>query len=325
MRGCRRAMPRVIVFGKSQRRTTRKVRHIVRAFREQGNETLWLNPAKIKRWIGTRTEKYILKRIKTFNPDIVFIFSMDIPLPVLHQISGTRIKTVQFFVDSWRLSLLPKVAEWGRLVDLFLVSARGLHEQYKAAGIKNPIFFTDACDKHEHKRRNPILSLWKSDVAFIGAARGNEPRVLLIQRLNELFKVKVYGKNWAQFGINPTLKVVGPKGYGLICAGAKIFLGADATSNIDGHWSNRLWLTLGCGGFLLTNYVPGLEEFFVNHEHLVWYHDEDECIGLVQEYLSKPLARKKIADQGYRLVHEHHTFHHFVDRVITQCNKIRKL
>ena len=169
-----------------------------------------------------------------------------------------------------------------------------------------------------------MLSLWKSDVAFIGAARLSEPRVLLIQRLNDLCKVKVYGKNWEQFGIKPTLKVVGPKGYGLICAGAKIFLGADATSNIDGHWSNRLWLTLGCGGFLLTNYVPGLEEFFTNHEHLVWYHDEEECIALVKEYLTKPEERKRIADTGYKYVHEHHTFHHFLDKVLALCDTIQE-
>lgn len=311
-------MPKVIVFGKSKSRT-RKVAHIARAFREQGNETLWINPAQIRRRKGDQAEQYIMDRIETFNPDIVFIMSMDIPLPVLKKISGTRIKTVQFYVDSWRLELMPKLAQWGSLTDIFLVTAKGLHDRYRAEGIKNPVFFTDACDGHDHRRRHPVLPIWKSDVSFVGAARADEPRLALVRKLNERYRVKVYGKNWEQFGIKPTLKEVGPRGYGLICSGAKIFLGADATSTIEGHWSNRLWLTLGCGGFLLTNYVKGMEEIFTNRQHLVWYHDDEECLSLVSEFLAKPDERKRIADEGYRFVHRHHTFNHFVDKVLALC------
>lgn len=313
-------MPRVMVFGKSKRRT-RKVAHIARAFREQGNKTLWLNPAQIQRRKGESTNEYILERIAEFRPDIIFFVSMDIPFAVLKEVSGKGIKIVQFYVDSWRLELLPKVAQWGSLADLFLVTASGLHEQYRSAGIRNPIFFTDACDRHDHVRRHAILPVWKSDVAFVGAARADEPRVELVQRISQACRMKIYGKNWEQFGIQPTLREVGPRGYGLICSGAKIVLGADATSDIEGHWSNRLWLTLGCGGFLLTNYVKGMEKIFENRKHLVWYHDEQECVSLVREYLARPDERKSIADEGYRFAHEHHTFNHFADRVLALCRE----
>jgi spore maturation protein CgeB len=312
-------MPRVIVFGKSKRRT-RKVAHIVRAFQEQGNETLWINAAKIQRFKGDRTEKYILNIIDRFNPDIVFIFSQDIPLPVLQRISGGKIKTVLFYVD-WRPDIPASLVELGRLVDIFLVSGRGLIDQYRRAGIHNPIFITDACDKYDHWKQRPILPIWVSDIAFIGQARPHESRLELVRRLKEICEVKVYGRNWKDFCITPTLRSVGPRGYRLICGGAKIILGADIVNNVETHWSNRLWLTLGCGGFLLTNYVPGLEEFFVNREHLVWYKSEDDCMELAKEFLAKPDERKRIAEQGYRLVHEHHTFHHFVDRVLSLCGE----
>jgi spore maturation protein CgeB len=269
---------------------------------------------------GTKTDQYILKQITSFNPDIIFIHSQDIPLPVLRQVYGGSITTVMFYMD-WSSQIPQSVIERATLVDIFLVTGKALLKDYRSAGVANPIYFTDACDRYDHHRRSPLLPIWKSDVAFIGTARNNEMRVGLVQRLGEFCKVRVYGRNWEKFGIRPTLKVVGPRSYGLICGGSKIVLGADITSAAEGYWSNRLWLTLGCGGFLLTSYVPGLEEFFTNHVHLVWYHNEDECIALAREYLAKPQERERISAQGYQRVHERHTFHHFVDRIIALCNE----
>ncbi len=316
-------MSRIAVFGKSQRKT-RKVPHITRAFKDLGHETLWLNPATIRRWLGRWSDSYILNRLYSFRPDIVFIFSQDIPLPVLERIScDKKIKIVLFYVD-WRPEILPTLIERGRLVDLFLVTSKGLLDEYRRAGIRNPVYLTDACDTYDHRRQTPVLPIWKSDVAFIGEARLNEPRVNIVRRLKDSCTVKVYGNNWDDFHIGPTLKSVGPRGYRLICSGAKIVLGADIVNFVDGYWSNRLWLTLGCGGFLLTNHVPGIEDFFENGKHLVWYHDEEECIALAREYLAKPQERKRIADAGFEYVHQHHTFHHFAERVLALCDAIQK-
>jgi hypothetical protein len=311
---------KVIVFGKSQRRTTRKVRQIVRAFKEQGNETLWLNPAEITRWKGNKADQYMLDKVSSFNPDIIFIHSQDIPMPVLQQVCGKGITIVMFYMD-WRPGILQGVIDRASLVDIFLVTGKSQLEDFRRAGVRNPIYFLDSCDRYEHRKRHPILPIWKSDLAFIGQARPNEQRVSLVQKLSQICRVRVYGRNWEKFGIKPTLKVLGPRGYGMVCSGARIMLGSDIISTEKGYWSNRLWITLGCGGFLLTNYVPGLEDFFINHKHLVWYHNEDECISLVREYLAKPAERERIADEGYRYVHEKHTFHHFVDKVIELCNE----
>lgn len=316
-------MHRVMVFGKSQR-LTRKVRHITRAFRELGNETRWLNPMKIRRRKKERADEYILDQIDRFRPDIVFIHSMDIPLSVLEKISGTKIKTVQYYHDGWRINLMPEMVKWGRQVDLFLSNAKGLHDQYRLAGIKNPVFIIEGCDIHDHRKRHPILPLWKSDLAFVGEARPGESRIELIKKLSEICRVKVYGKGWERCGMKAAVKEVNPRRYGLICSGAKIVLGIDAVTTIEGHWTNRLWLTLGCGGFHLTNYIPGMEDVFINKEHLVWYHDEEECIALAKEYLAKPQECRRIAEAGYRHVHENHTFHHFASKVLSLCDTIQK-
>lgn len=49
---------------------------------------------------------------------------------------------------------------------------------------------------------------------------------------------------------------------------------------------------------------------------IVWYNDQEDFFNLIEEYLSKPEERLRIAPQGYEFVHKHHTFHHFVERVL---------
>lgn len=311
-------MKRIILFGKSKKRT-RTTFHIARAFRERGNVLLWLNPVKIRRRHPQGADQWILDQIDRFKPDIIFIYSKDIPLAVLKQIFGGRIQTVLYYEDMAR-EVPRDLIEMGRLVDYFLATNYGLITAYKKLGITNPIYFVGACDRYDHRPRHAFLPIWKSDIAFIGQARPNESRVFLTQKLSTCFRVKVYGRNWQQYGLRPTLKTVTPRSYGLICGGAKIMLGADITAEVDGYWSNRLWLTLGCGGFLLARYVRGMETYFENKRHLVWYHDEQECLSLSREYLAKPGERKQIALAGYHLVHQQHTFHHFVDRIMALLN-----
>jgi spore maturation protein CgeB len=311
-------MHRIILFGKSKRRT-RTTLHLVRAFKDGGHDVLWLNPAKIRRRQKDRSERWIINRIEAFKPDIIFIYSRDIPLGVLKKYTGGDIKTVLYYEDM-APEIHASLVELGKRVDFFLTTNKGLLKDYKKAGIANPIYFTGACDRYDHRRRQAVLSIWKSDLAFIGRARADEPRITLTRKLADAYKVKVYGKNWKSFGFKPAKKTITPRSYARICAGAKIILGADITSAVEGYWSNRLWLTLGCGGFFLTAYVRGMETFFENKKHLVWYHSEPECLSLVEKYLARPKERRRIAMQGYQLVHEHHTFHHFADRVISLCS-----
>ena len=314
-------MPRIILFGKSKRRT-RTTFHLARAFKECGNTVLWLNPAKIRRRRKNRSDRWILNKLKAFDPDIIFIYSKDIPVGVLQTIAGGRVLIMMYYEDM-RREVPNSLAQLGKLVDFFLVTNKGLLSDYEKAGIANPIYFIGACDRHDHRVRNPVLPIWKSDIAFIGQARADESRVALVRKFAKRFNVKVYGKNWQAFGIKPTLKTVTPRRYGLVCRGAKIILGADITDEVEGYWSNRLWLTLGCGGFFLTAYVRGMENFFENKRHLVWFHSETECLRLAEEYLAKPDIRRKIARQGYHRVHERHTFHHFVRRATALCTRER--
>lgn len=106
------------------------------------------------------------------------------------------------------------------------------------------------------------------------------------------------------------------------CYQSKIVIGDNFVNDVPGYWSDRVYLTLGCGGFFLTAYVPGLENEFENHKHLVWWKTFDELHELIKHYLPREGKRRMIALEGYRLVHREHTYDRRIQALTDALEKI---
>ena len=59
---------------------------------------------------------------------------------------------------------------------------------------------------------------------------------------------------------------------------------------------------LGCGGFLLTNFQPEIEEFFEDGKEVVMYKSMEEALDKAKYFLSHEEERTKIAEKGYEKV-----------------------
>lgn len=70
----------------------------------------------------------------------------------------------------------------------------------------------------------------------------------------------------------------------------------------------RIFDILGCGGFLMTNYQPELDELFEIGTDLEAYGSLEELIDKCSFYLSHEKERAQIAENGYRKVKECHTY-----------------
>ena len=158
------------------------------------------------------------------------------------------------------------------------------------------------------------------EVAFIGKTDAGSARLAarsaLIGKVHARFDTRVYGSGWEPLGITPRRQDVYPREYREICAGAQIVLGRDWTTECAGYTSNRTWFTLGCGGFLLTSYSPGIEALVANHRQLVWYRSDAECLELIAHYLARPDERRRIAQAGRAYVLAHRTYAHFARDLI---------
>jgi len=138
-----------------------------------------------------------------------------------------------------------------------------------------------------------------------------------LKKINREYHLKAWGGPWQELGFNCPKKRVYPKEYAMICYATAIILGCDYNHEMDCNFSNRTWITLGCGGFLLTNYVPGLENLFTKGVHLEWYRNQEECLDLIAYYLKHESQRKKIALNGYEFAHTHRTYDVVIDEIIS--------
>lgn len=144
------------------------------------------------------------------------------------------------------------------------------------------------------------LTNWEYDVVFMGS--------LYTDRRNRLNKaLESLGVNYKHFG-HPGDKELWGADFAKACYFSKIVIGDNYINEIPGYWSDRNYLSLGCGAFVLTAHVPFIERSFSIGRHLVTYQTIDDLKKHVEYYLPREGERKLIALEGYRYVHQHHTY-----------------
>jgi spore maturation protein CgeB len=157
-------------------------------------------------------------------------------------------------------------------------------------------------------------------VAFIGGPGRRGQRAAFLARIAERFDTEVFGQHWNRWshttGKAQLHGMVKNRGYAQICATSRIVLGVNEINDDAYYFSNRTFLTLACGGFHLTHYVPSLEKVFGNGEHLAWFRDEDDAMEKIAYWLQRDDERARVAAGGHAEVMEHHRYYHRVSRIL---------
>lgn len=80
--------------------------------------------------------------------------------------------------------------------------------------------------------------------------------------------------------------------------------------NYPYYWSDRVYETLGRGGFIIHPYIQGMEEHFEDGKHLVFYEygDFKQLKTLIDYYLEHDTEREKIRQQGHEHIKLNHTY-----------------
>jgi hypothetical protein len=89
----------------------------------------------------------------------------------------------------------------------------------------------------------------------------------------------------------------------------RIVIAPDGPST-DLYFSNRLYLTLGFGGFLLHPYSAMAAVHYADRKEVVFYRDRQECNDLIDYYLERPAERAAIAAAGYKRTKREHLYRH---------------
>lgn len=151
----------------------------------------------------------------------------------------------------------------------------------------------------------------KPDVMFSGTEHGGLLRSSHIRRLKEKYGSRflhvenAYGRKLAD-----------------VIASSKIVVAPDGPVT-DKYWSNRVYLTLGFGGFLLHPYCKMLAqgdathaEMYEDGKEIVFYHSRDELEEKIDYYLSNHSERRHIQHAGYERTLKQHLYQHRCKKLI---------
>ncbi|MEM7114735.1 MAG: glycosyltransferase [Chloroflexota bacterium] len=236
-------------------------------------------------------------------------------------------------------------AQIGRLLphlDAFFVTAKGMIPAYAAVsdtpvhwlveGVYLPAFPKVVVPEAQRP-------LYESQVAFVGNLLHPpvadktlaQRRLRLLAAISERHTLKIWGPQG-----DPSTDTVWDNRAPIIrwpayheelvkiCSSSEVVLGINTINSVPQYFSNRTYLTLASGGFHLTHYVPRLEKMFINHGHLVWYHSNEECLDLIDDYLKRPFARQKIAKAGQAWVREKYSMDLQVEKMLDVLASVRK-
>ena len=172
------------------------------------------------------------------------------------------------------------------------ISTDGWIDMYEKVGILRR-WLPHACDMRVYR---PIKTTVLRDVGFIGHVYTPARRKLL-QGLRK-YNFEWYGNSEECWG---------PK-YSEVCNSVKIMVGDNCRNDIPGYWSDRLYLSLGSGAFLMYPRVPGIEDYFKDGEHLILFDNELDLHNKIDKYLGLPEERKRISENGFREVAKNHNW-----------------
>jgi len=98
---------------------------------------------------------------------------------------------------------------------------------------------------------------------------------------------------------------------------AKIVLNIHLKRQREGAVNMRSFEVTGCGSFLLSDYVLGLEEVFKIDNELACYKSGEELVEKVRYYLGHPQQREQIAQAGQLRAYREYSFEERIKQILS--------
>lgn len=222
---------------------------------------------------------------------------IDTPKPFAYWASDTHIKTGILDSYDYRLSVAKKA-------DFVFVGQKEAVERMKADGIPNPIWLPHAVEPLAYPKFDLLQK--KYDVCFVGHI--NSPnRIEALDRLFAEIPNFYYGQQLFE-------------GAARKFAESKIVFNIAMTDDIN----MRCFEAMATGSFLLTNWIPTIEDLFEDGKHLVLYRNLDEMVEKAKYYIAHDDEREKIAQAGYEEVMKNHKIQNRVDVILSEFLKSKQ-
>jgi spore maturation protein CgeB len=244
--------------------------------------------------------------VRDLEPDIaVFIlFKDEIRPETIRRLTDSGVCTFNWFCDDhWRFDGFSRF--YAPEFSLVSTTYPEAIPRYHSIGYERVVLSQWACNRYAYNRRADELEY---DVTFVGQSYGNRPKIVRALRSSGV-EVRCWGYGWEQGRLDHDNMV-------------RTFGASRVNLNLANSWGGRWWWrhpvvsqikarvfeVPGSGGFLLTESVPHLEDYFDLDGELATFSGIGELVEKVQFWLSNEARRAEAADAGYRRVHDEHTY-----------------
>lgn len=253
---------------------------------------------KLNRLGREEMNQEFLLLVEKEEPDYVFFitYKEEISKKTLRKLRKKKIKVVAWFSDDhWRFE------DYSRYIakEIFcsITTDSKAFEKYKKYNFNviksqwaaNPTYY------------HPVPVNETHEVTFVGQKYGPRGKVMEFLRKSKI-PIETFGRGWGDY--LPFEKVIS------LFSSSKINLNISASSRDERikQIKGRVFEVPMCGGFLLTDYIEGLEEYFKIGKEIVCYENENDLIDKINYFLSHDGERNKIANNGHMASLKKHTW-----------------
>lgn len=192
-------------------------------------------------------------------------------------------------------------------------------EVFKRLGINH--YWLPAAVVADETNKGILNHKYKADVAFIGSAYNYHEEWDYRQQLHQ-YLATTYQENYKLFGQFPRPAVRG-KDLNDCLASVKVVVGDSLCKNFthEKYWSDRLYETIGRGGFTIFPYIKGLETQFIlegKDIELVTYEFGNfaQLKYLIDYFLQNDELREIIREKGYQKVINNYTYKNRMENIL---------
>jgi spore maturation protein CgeB len=282
--------------------------------------------ARIEAVGGERMIAELVDLAAEVRPDLAFffLFEDEIPPATIRAVGEAgNCPTMNWFADDhWRFDAFTK--RYAPAFDWSITTDRDALPKYAAMGVEGVLLSQWGVNRYAYSKAPTGLA---HEVTFVGLPHGNRREVIARLR-QEGRDVECWGEGWPNGRIahDEMVRLFGASAINLNLSNSSALprtlrfrLGALARGRFadarqarprPSQIKGRTFEVPGSGGFLLTESVPHLEEYFAPGREVGVFTSVDDLVEQIGYWLDHPGQRAEVADAGHRRALAEHTYDH---------------
>jgi hypothetical protein len=279
----------------------------------------------------TRNENFIIEELnnlghdvieikKFFNLSVLFHLLFSSPSAVIFNSLniGKKIKLLLLLLKKLQFPVLwwyfdshsynpkkqKKVELIARRTTLFFNREKRLFSTYTERGIV-PIWLDQGLPSvilNNKIQINPHIEDTGYELGFFGSfSKDHTRRTELLLKLDQQYNLLICSKDVSQFkqlGFKNVKPYVCKAEIPDVVSRIKIIINLNADYVTPYCWSDRIHVMIGSGGFCLTQFIPGLSDFYLHNKHHVIFNNSEDLPDLIAYWLAQDENRDAIRLAG---------------------------